>query len=98
MKAVVLALAFGVFLLAPLPAGGAGRGREGPAHSGHFHRDFDDRRFGGRFGYPACFGYAYCQYYVPGCVWSEGYWIEEPYVDADGIERLQPVWIPAGCY
>src|SRR5260370_12922727 len=100
MKAVVLALAFGVLLLAPLPARSAGHGggHEGSARFGHFHHGFDHRRFGGRLGYPSCFGYAYCPYYVPGCVWNEGYWIDQPYIGPDGIERSQRVWIPAGCY
>jgi hypothetical protein len=100
MKAVVLTLAVGVFLLAPLPARSAGHdgGHRGSAHGDFHHHGFDHRRFGGRFGYPSCFGYAYCQYYAPGCVWSDGYWIDQRYIGPDGIERFEPVWIPAGCY
>ena len=98
MKAGVLAIAFAAFLLASPPARSADHGHDRPGFSGHVHHDFDHRRFRGRFGYPACFGYAYCPYYVPGCVWSEGYWIDEPYIGPDGIERYQPLWIPAGCY
>src|SRR5712692_1209169 len=98
MKAVVLVVAFGALLLAPLPARSTGHGHQGSARGGRFHHGFDHRRFRGRFGYPSCFGYAYCPYYTPGCVWSEGYWIDEPFIGPDGIETYQPVWIPGGCY
>ena len=91
-------MVFGALLLAPLPAHSASYGHEGSSRFGHFHRRFDHRGFGGRFGYPSCFGYPYCPYGVPGCVWSQGYWIAQPYIGPDGIERFQQVWIPAGCY
>ena len=98
MKPVVLAVAFGVLLLAALPARSAGHGGEMSAHFGHFNHGFDHRRFGGRFDHPSCFDYAYCSYYAPGCVWTEGYWTNQPSIGPDGIESFQRVWIPAGCY
>lgn len=105
MKTLVLALAFCVLLLTPLPTraghGGGGGGHvggHGSARFGDFHGGFDHRRFVGGFGYyPSCFAYAYCPYYTPGCAGTEGYWIDQPYVDADGITRSQQQWIPAAC-
>jgi hypothetical protein len=98
MKTLVLALAFCVLLLTPLPTraghrgGGGGQvGGHGSARFGDFHGGFDHRRLGGGFYYPSCF----CPYY--GCAGTEGYWIDQPYIGPDGSTRFQRQWIPAVC-
>ncbi len=62
-----------------------------------------EHEFGGgheRFEHFERFHHFYSYAYAPRCWWQEGYWANQPYVDAYGRYSYAPQWVPGQwvCY
>jgi len=95
IRKLILGVAFLAVLAAPMSAVARDDRREFDRQ-----RDFDrHERFEQRpffFGvYPEPFAYAPAR-----CYWQPGYWVNQPYVDANGGYAYVPQWVPAQevCY